>query len=791
MNNPIEINAFRHYLEIDNVRTEILEPIGFDASNFVCEQDKDGYGRDIFYGNSEIDLEFHKEYGINLLPTGLDLLLEQENLNGSESDVNYILTKNNVDFNIGQLDFAGAITDYESYFKCKVIQNNEQAKIKKRSKVKIDAFAIKDLDDNTITPIETKSILLKAKPIDKISNWTQKTLTNIQQTGSAFNCQISIPIANALSKYGIGVTYSPFDELFKGLDVSFEQNNAYRYANRLITAENTLTNAKLKIKNLNVQGFTNYGTFSVRYSRAIFDNNGNWISNVGSTTFLHQSNGSINLVNQSYEVDLPIMQQGESLIVDVGCFFASSAFLSFDMQFMSYSVDNIEITATEIGIDSVIKGVRYIDLIKQNYKAIGSLSVNAPKFDVGGEFYNQFCFSGKLIRQITNEPFYLELDKTIESLLEVNATPQINNNEIYIGQYEDFYKDVEMGTYLQLPEAEAKFTKNEKYLINTFKFGYNKFEQDRDEDNTLDSIHTDSEWYLPCDNSINTKTLKLPFIRDAYNIESVRRRATEKDNTSNDNDDDIFIIDVIEIAPGTTRKISGRFSIQQSDGNNTYKILSNRTFRWDLLGFKVGDYVIVAGGGESNSILVTEITSSILTLNWLGGDYSGVQFLTITYPITDVQYTTRTSEGLLFSENLLNANTYANLRYSIKRNMYHWFPYLATASKFIPTKIIKNSYFKSNGNATTKFVGEPTNIKENENILIADISDKKILSQNMYMTTLVIEFEDLVTLIGKIQTQRGYINVQDHNGNIISGYIVNLDHTWATNECIINLEIKN
>ena len=35
MNNPIEINAFKHYLEINSVRTQILEPIGFDGSNFV------------------------------------------------------------------------------------------------------------------------------------------------------------------------------------------------------------------------------------------------------------------------------------------------------------------------------------------------------------------------------------------------------------------------------------------------------------------------------------------------------------------------------------------------------------------------------------------------------------------------------------------------------------------------------------------------------------------------------------------------------------------------------------
>jgi hypothetical protein len=340
-----------------------------------------------------------------------------------------------------------------------------------------------------------------------------------------------------------------------------------------------------------------------------------------------------------------------------------------------------------------------------------------------------------------------------------------------------------MGTYLQLPETEAKFTKNEKYLINTFKFGYNKFEQDRDEDNTLDSIHTDSEWYLPCDNSINSKELKLPFVRDAYKIESVRRRATEKDNTSNESDDDIFIVDVIEVAPGTTRTISGTFTTFLSDENNTFKILANRNFRWDLLGFKVGDTI--------NGLLVLEITSSLLTLAWDGGSFSGLAFLTLTYPITDVLYTTRTNEGLLFSQNLLNADKYANLRYSIKRNMFHWFPYLATAGKFIPTKTIKNSYFKSNGEAITKFIGETANTTEKEDIAISNITSKKILSQNMYMTTLVIEFEDLATLIGKIQTQRGYINVQDHKGNIVSGYIVSLDHTWATNECVINLEVKN
>jgi hypothetical protein len=760
MNNPIEINAFRHFLEVNGTRTEILEPIGFDASNFVCEQDKDNYGRDIFYGNSEADLEFHYEYGINELPSGLELILEQEQLNGSEADVNYILQKSGVDFTIGQLDFAGATTDYKSYFKCKVIQNNEQAKIKKRKDIKVDAFATKDLDDNTITPISTESILLKAKPIEQKSEWGFNT-ENSYNSGNKF---YFFPWQQII-KSGINDTLTVFDP--------FSQNVRDRKALRAAT---TLTGVKIKIK-LKFKVLEPY--FSQIQIRKYNETNDTFTDY--HTLILPNTT---NVIHDYYN---------EVTIQDT---IESSLFLLIYQEIQEYKniivyECNLKIEVISTGISSATKASRYVDLIKQNYKAIGSLPVNAPKFDVGGQFYEQFCFSGKLIRQIINEPFYLKLSDTNESLQEVNACAQINDNEIYIGQYNDFYQDTLMGTYLQIPTADASFMKNDRYLINSFKFGYSKYEQDRDEDGTLDAIHTDSEWFVPNNNSINDKELKLPFIRDAYKIESVRRRATEKSGTSNDSDDDIFIVDVIELAPGATNSITGTFTIQQSDENNTYKILANQNFRWDLLGFSVGDTMSILYNGTIDNLVVTEITSGILTMAWAGVSWSGDVFLTLTYPLTNINYTIRTSEGLTFDENLSNADNYANLRYSIKRNMSHWFQYLATAGKFIPTKTIKNSYFKSNGNATTKFVGETANVKENEDITISSIASQKILNQNMYKTTLVIEFEDLVTLMGKIQTERGYINVQEHDGNLVSGYIVELDHTWASNECEITLEIKN
>jgi hypothetical protein len=343
-----------------------------------------------------------------------------------------------------------------------------------------------------------------------------------------------------------------------------------------------------------------------------------------------------------------------------------------------------------------------------------------------------------------------------------------------------------------LPEASAKFTKNERYLINKFSFGYDKFEQDREEDNTIDAIHTDSEWFVPNDNSINEKSVKVNYIRDAYFIESVRRRSTEKKTTSNNSDDDIFIVDGIELAPGQTNTITGVFTVQISNSQNTFKILSNDNFRWDLLGFQVGNTMTVSYNNITYNLQVSAIESAIVTLAWPNPiTFNGETYLSVTYPLTGVDLVIRTNEELDFTENIINSDNYANLRYSIKRNMSYWFPYLATVGKFIPTKEIINSYFKSNGNAIIKFSYESESIKENASILISELSNLKILSQNIFETTIVIEFEDMVNLMGKIQTERGYIEVDNHSGNIVKGYIVDLSHTWATNECKITLEVKN
>lgn len=796
---------FKHYLVINDEEIEVLEPINFDASNFVVEQDKKKWGRDIYKGNEEISLYFGNEIGEPLevervlnngmilrhKNSGLDLLLQINKELGSEAIVYWKLAYG-TEFLLFELDFGTAKTDDLTFIELKVIQNLEQAKIKRREKIKIDAFSDKDLDDNTITPIATKKLLMKAKPIVTLSEWGNKNLGIVQQTGSAYNCQISIPISNQLVKYQIEDTFAPFDPFLKGLDVSFSEYNDYRFANRIITAETRLSNITLKINKLNVQGFTNFGTFTLNIARVIFDTDGSWISNVGTTIQPIVSTNSINIVDQYYEVEIPNMEVGESLVVSMDCFFASSAYLSFDMKFLSYSVESVELITTSTAISSVIDAVRYIDLIKQNYKGIGATPVIAPKFDVGGQFYNNFCFNGKLIRQITNEPFYLELTDTLESLEEFCADSQINEGNNYIGQYTDFYPNIDLGGFLINPDKEFNITKNERYLINKFTFGYKKYQKDNDESNTLDAIHTDSEFYVPNNKSQNEKKITLPFARDHYLAEFLRRRATN--NTSADIDDDTtFIFDVVELAPNSRESFTAVLKFQQSNDDNTFKLLANESFSWNLLGFNNGNTIKVNG----IDYVVTELTPTLLTLAWSGGNDSGEEVFTIDYPLTNVQYTIRTKEGLTFSENLLNPNIYGNLRYSIKHNIKYWNEYLTTAGKFIPSKEITNTYFKANGNCRTKFTTDAQIVGENEPIAISDIAEQKILSQNVIKTTVIGTFDRVKKLLEDLQTINtdntigGFIRCQDPNGRIFKGYIQKLDNTWKYEELELTLEERN
>ena len=798
---------FKHYLVIDSEEIEILEPINFDASSFVVEQDKKKWGRDIYKGNEDISLYFGNEIGEPLETervlnngmilrhknSGLDLLLNIDKELGSEAVIYWKLEYGS-EFLLFELDFGTAKTDNSTFIELKVTQNLEQAKIKRREKIKIDAFSDKDLDGNTITPIQTQKLLMKAKPIQQLSVF----LTPENQGGfvnfPAFAADyfVAFNFNNQVENYGIENTISyisGFNQIFTSSDYDKIDDFVYVKALNQLKANINIEDFEIKANVVNTPTFQNCSIRAYYYIGAFFDYD-------NKIEFFNNSipDGTINYTKNFSTTILDVFIENGFSFWFWFEFHAPVPLVSglqnvYNINFVKGTTD---IVATSTAISSVIDSVRYVDLIKQNYKGIGATPVIAPKFDAGGQFYDNFCFNGKLIRQITNEPFYLELTDTLESLEEFCADSQVNENNNYIGQYTDFYPNIDLGGFLIAPDKDFEITKNERYLINKFTFGYKKYQKDNDEANTLDAIHTDSEWYVPNNKSQDEKKISLPFARDHYLAEYLRRRATNY-TTADIDDDTTFIFDVVTLAPNSRESFTSVLKFQKSNADNEFKLLANESFSWNLLGFNVGNIIIVNGVSH----LVLELEPSLLTLEWLGSSSSGEAVFTVDYPLTNVNYTIRTNEQLLFSENLLNSDVYGNLRYSIKHDMEYWKSYLATAGKFIPNKEITNSYFKANGECRTQFVGDAEIVGENEPIAISDISEQKILSQNTIKTTITANFSRVKELLDNLQTINpdnsigGFIRCQDANGRIFKGYIQKLDSLWKYEELELTLEERN
>jgi hypothetical protein len=134
------------------------------------------------------------------------------------------------------------------------------------------------------------------------------------------------------------------------------------------------------------------------------------------------------------------------------------------------------------------------------------------------------------------------------------------------------------------------------------------------------------------------------------------------------------------------------------------------------------------------------------------------------------------------------------LQYTIKRNLQHFKSLLATICTFKQDGKIKNTYFKSNGLATTKFRTEDT-LTENADILVIDLDDA-ILSPYTFETELVASFEDVKSLLDKMQIVNvdksigGFIRCMDNQNRVIKGYAKKLEYDWNTAVLKITGEIK-
>ena len=796
------------YLDFKNDSSgevQIDEPIGYADMDFNLQQKDKGYGRDISFSGGEAQFNF-----VNYRNHYLDKLLYFNHFYGFESKVDLIIRQDGYDDVVAELDFASAVSDDFEYFKCKVIQQSSLQIVKRRKSVKVDLFSDKDVDGNAITPLTTQNMLLLNKPVYQKSIWEQSEqyALNLETKG---NRNYTINPAVNITKSDIDGTQNPFE--ISGAGFESMQYLESTSSLKKITLKLNGCSGLLQPDGDNGGKGTIDFSLSVRYGATFATST----SKVLLSKLLSYNSADYTFNAADYVVGIDSLNRGDKIWI---CYqFTMKETTAFGrLECFGYvNLNSIEITAESFSYNSITPSFRLIDVMRQVVKSTSGLDIVAPRFDVGGAFYDNRLFNGNFLRNAlvntdgTRKPFYISLEDIEKSIVEMNADHEIDSNgDVFFGTEADFYTSYESGFFDNTQFSEMTKVFNPRFSVNEFSYKYKNYQalKENEEVNSADNVHGESKYVFTNKMVENKKEITVEWIRDAFLIESNRRKAivVSKDTASQD-DDTLFCIDAIATA-GDVSFTEVSFLQHTFDAiANRLTLRSDGEVNFNSLGITVGSVVVieapdknagsyaVQANAKSPGATVDDIvaSSSLLLLRVSSGVISssnnGERITKYTYTLDDalVPFTNYTSQGFTSIANLNAPDNYSNLRYSIRRNIDNYYqPYLATCNLYHKDDTIKNTWYKNNGECITAYNG--ITLKENESF----VPSNPILSPFMYDNIIFanVEFTDFIALQNSIRSDRGYIRTIDNNNRVIKVYPVTMKYEILSKELTIKAEEK-
>jgi hypothetical protein len=794
----------RYFLDFqsDDYGKKIIdEPFGASGINFSLNQKPDGMGRDISFSGGEITFEF-----TYLREHELKQLLYYKRKFGFEALVVLTIEIDENNKYTADLDFATSETDDIEYFKCKGIEDGKLQIVKARKSVKVDLLSNTDVDGNFITPLVPVNMLLLAKPVIQLSSWTQTEVFNTKITAQRDDSQSTVfgqinPCINLL-KANVEDSFTFFQTQQLNGDRPFTTKSPFQ----LLTAANNLQNVNVKLYDLDFNfntdvdnggnGFADVKII-VRYG-ATFENS--IISTVLSET--RTENKSF-IFQGGFDINIPVLNRGESVWVFFDVKVRQSAsnppFIvrRFEL-FLNILSMKTDITAESTSYNSVSKSLRLVDVMRQVVRSIAGLEINAPRFEAGGEFYDNRLVNGNFLRGRADKPFTVSLEDIEKSLTEFKGDYEIGSDgKVFFGIEADFYTGVESGFFDNTQFEQMSKSFNPKYTINEFNFKYNKYQslKENEELNSADSIHGESKLVFFNKNVENKKEVEVSWIRDAFLIETNRRKAiTLTDETASQDDDDLFCIDSINTT--FNNEFTEVAVLQHSFNSETQKlsIRNDGTINFISLGVQVDSTLIIrtidlnAGAYRVFSVNGTElILTRLLGATTSAGD--GIRDTKFTYTLDQsfVPFTNYTAQGFTQTTGLNAPESYSNRRYSVGRNIFNFYKsYLATCNLFWKNRPIKNTFYKNNGEYSAKFNGIV--LKENADL----VPDNPILSPVLYNNIIFanVAFSDYIILQNKIRSERGFIRTLDNSNTVVKIYPVEMSYALLEQELTIKAEEK-
>lgn len=765
----------------------IAEPEGFDGVDFNLKQKEKGYGRDISFAGGEVQFTFYR-----MNNHYFETIMYYFETFGWESEVKLIIEKEGIDNIIGDLDFKEADTDQLEYFSCKVIQDTNRAILERRADVKVDVFSSENIDGDAILPISTENILVKSKPITQISNWGV-SIPFWAFTGNIVTFRVlhQNPL-NVVEGYEIADTLSFLDRYI--ITSAGNSPTSLQLKNfAIIEAQDNLSNITITIENLLISYFIETGGDfddnnilvgipvepEIRLYIGTDDNVQSISLYTSPLTFTKEfiGNESIDrfgdftgtadrwdLTFDTRTINVGNIPRGFSLyaIFFMGRYNTITEWLEGDMT----------ARATSIAYNTIAPSIRLYDAVSQVVLSTSGLATSFPFAEVNGEMYDQRLLNGNLLRNILDRPFNITLKDIGEWLPEINGDYEVQNDStVFFGKYEDFYTNTEVGVFTGARFDDYKKSFNKRYAINLFSYGYKKFQAQKENevDNTFDVVHGESQWSVLNRFVENKKEVKIGFVRDAFYIEEQRKKAiSESSSTSTQDDDTIFIVDTLEATEDSVFEETDFLQHTYDVNTSILKLSNTGSFSFILIGLAVGEiFEILGGDSNAGTYTITNVSSNSVSLSGTSSaNNDGERVTSFRYivSLSTSRYITWANEGFNYIDNINNPNSYANLKYTVKRNIRRFYnQYLATANAYT-NSAIKNTEYKNNGDLSLSYEGFQT--VESDPLT----PDNPILSPYTHQITLVTDFNTYKALEDSVKTDRGYIRTFDAKGLVIKIY---------------------
>lgn len=768
---------------------EIVEPQGFDGAEFVIEKDGDRrLGRDVFaLGGSNQNLTIY-----NIPGHPFEQMRLENDIYGINANVKYILKIDGDVKYTGQVDFKTLETDDTNEMRFIVVEENEKAILKRRSDTNVNMFSYKDLDENPITPLQTTNVLVKSKPLMQVSEWTNPTVgQRVFADNPASNADYFMVIKNQ-------VQYEILDSLNWLLDYNTDDNGGFKNF-IFIDAKSNLSKVKIEFTfdaiydylptfNNNLSGHTGQILLRVYYGQSHTSGNYTQINVWNSTAFSGNTNQQ-QILPTNIVVEIPYVKNTDKVWISF-----VSATKNGAVNRVTFNESSIKISASSTSYDTVVPMVRLIDAMKYVVKSSSGLNISAPRWEFGGQFYDQFISSQALMRGLVDKPFNWSFKELVDGYLpEVFGDYQIQDDgTVYFGIYEDFYRDYQVASFTD-SEFGVKFQpidgyskgQNQIYNILNFSYKYGTYasQKESEQGSTYDEVHGETEWYNKNIGAENSYSIDVKVVRSAFSWETARRKAfTLSDDTATQDDDKIYILDVVDLTQADRQRTntSELQHIDPDDDNedNLLILKNDQSFGWLLLGIQINTpFQILSenNGGNYMVVGVTELELRLMpinpsqVLNSYDTDNTTYRYYIAT---SAASYVNRTSEGFAEITNISEGQNYSNLLFSVKRNILNYYSkYLASCAMWFKDnrkyKYLKSLY-NNNPLAKTRLSGTgQSTIVEGDDFFASN----PILTSRLYSIKLEMALSQFLDLMVAQREHNGYISLLDASGLPLKAYI--------------------